>query len=130
MKREILFRGKRVDNGEWVEGYVIDCDGQLFIYHSNGVRPKGYDYLISGGATIGFYIEVDPETVGQFAGLTDKYLNKVFDNDIVQVGKLCGFVYFDNGTFKWSGDNYPLNYKLHDFIQVIGNIHDNPELLK
>ena len=66
MKREIEFMGKRVDNGEWVYGLLIEENDNCYIFKNFGVRPEGYSYLKSGGATVGFYVEVIPETVAQF----------------------------------------------------------------
>lgn len=107
--REILFRGKRVDNGEWVYGYLC---------------------------------EVIPETVGQYTGLTDKNGKKIFEGDIVHCisNTDCGncVVIFEEGEFRLIPDRYYKTYTtgggyhaIRCFIkEVIGNIHDNPELLK
>ena len=74
MKREILFRGKRADNGEWVYGYLI---GNNVIVGE--VVDFDEDYFNTE-----FWYKVDPETVGEFTGLTDKNGTKIFDGDIVR----------------------------------------------
>ena len=114
--RAILFRGKDVINGEWHYGYYVrrfdDC-----IIHS-GVLPNDY------------YI-VKPETVGQYAGLKDKNGKKIFEGDIVTCDYFCGVVHlYEGGWCVTEKDNYP-EY-LYDLInlKVIGNIHDNSELIK
>ncbi|MCE5332714.1 MAG: YopX family protein [Bacteroidales bacterium] len=153
MEREILFRGKRIDNGEFAEGLLIEDDGYYYIYRSFGVCPNGYDYLKSGGATVGFYVRVIPETVGQFTGLTDKNGNKIFEGDIVNIPDLefVDFVdngtsspdekyedgiveiFFDEGVFCFNHPNTdtpcPIFYNIKE-TEIIGNIHDNPGLLK
>jgi uncharacterized phage protein (TIGR01671 family) len=122
--REILFRGKRTDNGEWVYGYVC-CHGWTGKENTYIIVPHYGDVLYS--------IEVDPETVGQYTGLKDKNGTKIFEGDIVL---LKGYdepyqVVFDESCFQAYSDSvrYAMdNFYAHD-IEVIGNIYDNPELL-
>ena len=124
--REILFRGKRTDNYEWIEGSLCTT------------IPSDEDfYTISYFDFEGYYIEekVIPETVGQYTGLTDKNGKKTFEGDVIQFCtgmKLHYIVEFGLGGFMVS------RYDIRDAIinvyncpcEVIGNIHDNPELLK
>ena len=144
--REYLFRGKRKDNGEWIEGYVFDDDligsSKVFV---------GAVVIENNKITGTFFYEVIPETVGQFTGLTNRNGKKIFEGDIVKeeyevfvsarakekrvkIGYVeyesnslcCGYyAYFWNDKEKWRG-----NFAIHCGCEVIGNIHDNPELLK
>ena len=127
--REILFRGKRTDNGEWVEGYYYKAkycrtDDELCDYITVP-HPKEYNEPSS------HYI-VNPETVGQCIGLKDKNGTKIFEGDIVL---LKGYdepyqVVFDESCFQVYSDS--VRYAMDNFydyeIEVIGNIYDNPEL--
>ena len=132
--REILFRGKRIDNGEWVYGVPTkdDFDAAYIVqglFECDEYRCTGAD---------GF--DVDENTVGQYTGLTDKNGKKIFEGDIVNVntkpdslehGYKCKHlvIRFDEyHRFVASGRlEYPLCN--HYEWEVIGNIHDNPELL-
>lgn len=146
--REILFRGKRKDNGEWVEGRLLADDvivpcGQNFILEANCIYEC--DKPIIG-------YDVDEETVGQFTGLTDKNGKKIFEGDIVKLtDEVVDGTYFarvefgnPNGLYTWGWQLVPLCKTpfavdiLHwvdmeatgAYIEVIGNFHDNPELLE
>ena len=138
--REILFRGKRIDNGEWVYGHFAKHPSPIQIGSDYSpwyifVPPRDPDD--DGG-----WYNVDPNTVGQYTGLTDNYSRKIFEGDIVEGLDFTaedggyGIVTFDDGAFEVVGscDNnivgtFHENYYGKDF-EVIGNIHDNPELLE
>jgi uncharacterized phage protein (TIGR01671 family) len=135
--REILFRAKREDNGELVYGYYVrlpDAAGSVHMMHVPARNPDECN------AT--FYI--DPKTLSQFTGLTDKIGAKIFEGDIVEYktgDKLrIGRVFFSDFRASFSvtaGKNGSarINNDLFNYIQngnsviVIGNIYDNPELI-
>ena len=138
--REILFRGKRVDNGEWVEGSLIH---QTMFY---GDPVDCYHILYDGEFHADYYgsAEVIPETVGQFTGLLDKNGRKIFEGDIVILLEYVkktfdvddGEVRYGRGGFhvkEFSALNSLNTLMSYDGVfcgEVIGNIHDNPELLE
>lgn len=141
--REILFRGKRTDNGEWVEGYLIqNYDRDWFICDQMGkvdgpFKKVEYPFM---GAHFCLY-QVDPETIGQFTGLTDKNGKKIFEGDVVALKnyfdseKRSNYsVIYEDGLFlcinpENGGMQYLNRVQYVDSI-VIGNIHDDPELLE
>lgn len=126
--REILFRGKRLDNGEWLEG-------SLWLY---GEKARIDDNL---GFPRGLcWEEVDPATVGQFTGLDDKNGRRIFEGDLCLCDRHINDS-FDKTVFEISFDplrgyygesNWGNEFDADSFemCEVIGNIHDNPELLK
>ena len=146
--RDILFRGKRKDSGEWIEGrlfaddVIVPCD-QNFIIEANCIYE--YDKPI-----IGYYI--DERTVGKFTGLTDKNGKKIFEGDIIRAITLdtgseeIAVVCFGNFIDENNGDEYIGFYiefdgikttatqlameECKNRIEIIGNIFDNPELLE
>ena len=134
--REILFRGKRLDNGEWVYGsFCMDAREQF-----NGLcGVDGFIRLYDKAKGKMQTYEVDRETVGQYTGLKDKNGKRIFEGDIVEGADFTaedggyGVVSFDDGAFEIIGNNccgtFHENYWGRDF-EVIGNVHDNPELLK
>ena len=125
--REILFRGKRVDNNEWVYGFLSKSRGNnhflsLCIDHEeNGVMLSSI---------------VEPETIGQYTGLTDKNGVKILEGDIVRYSGEKHIVVFETrgetGYFGIKIDHletwgFCLSVPAK-LMEVIGNIHDNPEL--
>ena len=157
--REYLFRGKRKDNGEWVEGY--------YLYRGEECNKIGTDvhYIVTHDLCGFSWHEVIPETVGQYTGLTDKNGKKIFEGDIIRYADLydynCYLECIDNlevydnidlGDI-WTIDEvvygikvgYPafdlnecdfeinglseLSESGQYFYEVIGNVHDNPEML-
>lgn len=126
--RKILFRGKRKDNGEWVKGSFWDeVPGELV-----GIAQYGSCV----------FHHVDLATVGQFTGLTDKNGNRIFEGDIIKIpddydefGINAGEVYevyFAFGGFRLKPKrSNAKGFWLEDdkTVEIIGNIHDNPELL-
>lgn len=126
--REILFRGKRTNGGEWVEGVYFPPANILISYQHE---------LIDGVNTFMDFCVI-PETVGQYTGLTDENGKKIFEGDIMPVWEngekyLYKVVYcgdcFMLAMLDSEQGSYPLSIK-HNISEVIGNITDNPELLK
>ena len=117
--REILFRGKRKDNREWIEGFFAQSRGKTYIIKDNSMK------------------EVFPETAGEFTGVYAKNDIEVFDGDIIILDYPDDEIYtvipedFDERCFDAISDTgcYGMN-ELDDYdMEVIGNVHDNPELL-
>ena len=138
--REILFKAKRKDNGEWIEGSLIDLDidsGYCYIvppYKQASTLPIGF--LITDGMKL-----VIPETLCQFTGLCDKNGKRIWENDVVWLvydGKEHIYqIVWDNSELDFKATNGEENYGSNfeyllccDEIEVIGNIFDNPELLQ
>ena len=143
--REILSRGKRLADGEWIEGFYVR------IYDSKGnVSHRIYPgYAESDcGEFYPEWFEVDPDTIGQYIGRCDKNGKNIFEGDIlrrysdyceayfsegvVNYGKFnCGCC---DGVYGWyleGGDIRNLDVDAaHMDIEICGNIHDNPELLE
>ena len=125
--REILFRGKRIDNGEWVEG-------NLFVPDKVDFRKPPTEILM-GTNIVRISYEVDPDTVDQYTGKVVK-TGKVFDGDI---GKSIDGIFLvcwddEKAAFVMRFNEYPYETlyleEMWDDAEIIGNIHDNPELLE
>lgn len=123
--REIKFRGKRLDNGEWVVGSYIEAENRdRSIAHQ--IVPYKAGLVVR---------EVDPATVGQYTGLKDKNGKEIYEGDILfDESGVYAVVCYSMGTFCVDfGEGFDLQYftdYIHEICDVVGNIHDNPELLK
>lgn len=122
--REILFRGKRKFGGTWNYGDLVHCT----------------DNLVAVSDEQGNFVNVHPETVGQYTGLTDKNGKKIFEGDLLDCeDRICVVSWHEKcGTWDCNFVRYkgkicsngitPVEWKYR--AEVIGNIHDNPELMK
>ena len=124
--KEILFKGKRKDTGDWIEGYFFKIwDRTFLLWGTTNDYPN--------------MIEVIPETVSQFIGLTDRYEKKIFEGDIVNI--ITGINGYKSTYYsaiqevKYIADSgiavfLPFDNSDIVEIEVIGNIYDNKELLE
>ena len=135
MDREILFRAKRVDNGEWVRGDLLRETDNFNNIRTRIYEAKGHGTFIKH--------EVDPDTICQYTGTIDRKGQKVFEGDIVKTkffgkenGKGQNFNDYDvfEVVYEFTSFRLKNNYSLHIFpdveeIKVIGNIFENPEFI-
>lgn len=144
--REIEFRGKRIDNGEWVYGNLMQFeDSATFIFAD---ERKGASTLTYAHFIINNMHAIDEKTIGQYTVLKDKNGKKIFEGDIVAFSE-DNFHVFNSQVEYFSEDGYPaFDIKVPSTyyfdsnvfsevsmsglyeIEVIGNIHENPELLE
>ena len=120
--REILFKAKRKDNGKWVEGDAIhEPIGMSIRHEKNGMSVR---------------VPVDPDTLCQYTGLTDKNGKRIWENDIIELPGEDGYFVCewqeDTARFVLNGEGLTVdfdNYWSYE-VEVIGNIFDNPDLLE
>lgn len=133
--REIVFRGKKKGDGKWIQGLLF---ANIF---KNPVIRYFKEFPFQNCLPLQKDYEVLPETVGQYTGLTDKNGRKIFENDIVIVTTInideedgYGIIVWDEDAARYIIELLSIvidfdNVYGHE-VEVIGNIHDNPELLK
>lgn len=125
MKRQIKFRGKRSDNGMWIDGDLV-----------TSLTPRGSmikcPAIHTVYGTIGTFF-VFPKTVGQNTGFKDCNGREIYEDDIVtdKYGSIGKIAFTDYGwNVDCAGDLFPVVEMIEEGLQVIGNIYDNPELLE
>lgn len=131
--REILFRAKKKDSGFWVEGYYA-CESNHACF-KEGLKYTHFifedEFMDWGIGGLRDY-EVIPETVGQYTGLTDKNGKRIFENDIVNFDGKIYYIRYVDGVYRLTNSHHFYSESIHNwysFFEVVGNIHDNPELL-
>lgn len=136
--RDGKFRGKRLDNRKWEYGDLIENQGRFFIYHATSETTIEDN---DDGRIVVAAVEVDPNTVGQYTGLQDMNGKDIWKDDIMCIpetdfnAEIVGRVLYEDGAYYIipfnGGHLWGLHWSLRKHnAKLIGNIHDNPELLK
>lgn len=142
MKREIKFRGKTIKDGEMIVGFVVQH--KPFLEIKTYIKPSDKGEL--------HFVEVDPATVGQFTGLRDKHGVEIYEGDILRYTQHRGYLVPNLiASVIWCGNRRPWNWPIWgtdhlehwdlftahelqtdvlDYLEIIGNIYENPELLE
>lgn len=141
--RDVLFRGKRLDNGKWIEGYYFKHHNRQPCAVGDMGRPEDWDDLIciSGFADWNMpkpmcAVKVDPETLGEFTGLYDKNGERIFEGDIIRHYYDYENPYlYETDIVVWDGSYCKFERKeasLHSSCtyEIVGNIYDNSEEMK
>jgi uncharacterized phage protein (TIGR01671 family) len=137
--REIKFRGKRIDNGQWVEGYYFKTP---LTDEATGSKPEDGWYFLTGGerdciSKNNCVYEVNPKTIGQYTGLKDKNSIEIYEGDIIETEVRNKHwrdyhskyqIDYYNGAF-YVSEELLIDLFEHYNVTVIGNIYDNPELI-
>ncbi len=139
MDRNLKFRGKRADNGQWVYGDLLRVGGGCLIYFGSKTETATPDISNDSNVAVELFNDevavVIPDTIGQFTGLLDCSGKEIYEGDILRCrGKYLYQVEWMTDGFMLRGKTYGGVTSIKSFLpmqrDVIGNINDNPELLK
>lgn len=132
--REFIFRGKRMDNGEWVYGHIYTQ-----VYLPDTIEEEWYWFIKPIGSESWVRYRVDPSTVGQYIGQEDTNGEMIFEGDILLLDDIKGIVNYGTGCFCVNlphpdylyRNNPAIDIVLNEYpgLEIIGNIHDNSELI-
>lgn len=141
--REILFKAKRADTGEWVEGYYIYHINRTICPFGDSIKPEDEQHVIMQDGFSDWnmprdtvHFDIAPETLCQYTGLKDKNGNRIWENDIVKIGantlvrwneKYAGWCLTQKG---WMYDHFFGEAISPCDCEVVGNVFDNPDLFE
>ena len=141
--REILFKAKRADTGEWVEGYYIYHINRTICPIGDSIKPEDEQHVIMQDGFSDWnmprdtvHFDIAPETLCQYTGLKDKNGNRIWENDIVKIGantlvrwneKYAGWCLTQKG---WMYDHFFGEAISPCDCEVVGNVFDNPDLFE
>lgn len=129
--RAIKFRGKASHSGEWLYGDIINIHGEYHILGEDDMREDGHHVTQDSDRPTW----VEPDTIGEFTSLYDKNGKEIYEGDILKAGDVGLLeVRFVRGVFAflWDGnleDEFPTGSPTHEWAEVIGNTHDNPDII-
>lgn len=135
--RDIRFRAKRQDNGEWIKSGTLanfDTDSGSFCFIAQS-QSKYWASLDDNGNITGMectFFHVDPDTVGQFIGEQDANGDDIFEGDIVKHGEKMYVIRYNDHRARFIGKNKRSNYAIFPFgnCTIMGNIYDNANLME
>lgn len=143
MNREILFKAKRIDNGEWVEGYYIYHIKRTLCPFGDKLSPEDVQHVITCDGFSDWnmprdtvYYDIDPNTLCQYTGLNDKNGMKIWENDILKCGVNSVVAWNEKYASwclrkkRWLYDQFFGDSVEPEDVEVVGNTFDNPELLE
>ena len=146
--REILFRAKRLDNSKWVEGYYVHLEDSFKRKESHRIYKRFAEAEIDNVDVLFYpdYFEIDPASLGEYTGLDDISGKRIFEGDIVRDNRHDNKPYINErpsivtcesyncsccyGVYGWRCIGGTADIKDAEFLTVIGNIHDNPDIAK
>ena len=104
--------------------------GKFGTFYVNPENGDGLNPDDSASLTVNTTKYHDGTPLMQYSGFKDKNSKEIYEGDIYKIGEEIGYVDFKNGSFIWTGNGYPMSHKKIEFIEIIGNVFQNPELIE